>query len=248
MDSDFKLSDSLQSSSINKKGTSSSSQLQFVTDVFSVTKKVSQATKAENVEDTTRKESSSSSYCGPSRMRTKAPYNTPDLYRTYRNIGYESIIGTLRADSNFKINRNSYSIAEFNEFKNKLLKNHPKMGLSNKNTDKTIIYDFNTFKNLQSSNGGFQVEARAKPSYSSSSTAIFSKKVPLLKNQIKSIYDTVHHKKYLKNDLLANHLISNLSQMRELSLSDLKQFNYLNKRRPKNDAFSPSLTVKKINL
>ena len=100
---------------------SSTSQLQFITDVFSVTKKVSKTEKLEET-DVSKKEPSISTYSIPSRMRIKASY-TPDLYLQHKYTAYETIIGTFRVDSNLKMGRNSYTTAEFNEFKNKLLKN-----------------------------------------------------------------------------------------------------------------------------
>ena len=193
--------------------------------------------------DSSRKESSDSSASNLSqtaRTRITAPFNSPDLYRSQKKH-YEGLIGTLRVSDYSKLGRNTYTVSEFNEFKNKLLRNHPKMGLSNKDSDKTVIYDFNTYRNMKAN-----AMTKENP-YMSSSFSLGKNTMPMLKShQIKSMYDTLNNQNH-KNADLANHLISNFSQIRQVSFSDLKRFNLMNRRAQNENPLTPSLMIKKLS-
>ena len=142
----------------------------------------------------------------------------------------------MRVNDYSKIGRNTYTVSEFNEFKNKLLRNHPKMGLS-KDSDKTVIYDFNTYSRMKANNENLYMA----PSYT-----LGKKTIPMLKShQIKSMYDTLNNQNH-KNDDLANHLISNFSQIRQISFNDLKRFNLMHRRMQNDNPLTPSLMIKKL--
>lgn len=223
---------------------STSPQLQFITSTFNISKKLTPPNRANQQHlDSSRKESfdsSASNLSQTARMRITAPFNSPDLYRSQKNT-YEGLIGTLRVNDYSKIGRNTYSVSEFNEFKNKLLRNHPKMGLSNKDSDKTVIYDFNTYRNMKAN-----AMIKENP-YMSSSFSLGKNTMPMLKShQIKSMYDTLNNQNH-KNADLANHLISNFSQIRHVSFSDLKRFNLMKRRAQNENPLTPSLMIKKLS-
>ena len=111
--------------------------------------------------------------------------------------------------------------------------------MANKSSDKTVIYDFNTYKNLQSSHG-IPIESQAKHS----NNFTLAKRVPFLKSQIKSVYDSTHHPKRNKEALNS---VNNFSQMSDISLTDLKRLNNLSRQKQHENLLSPSLTIKKLN-
>ncbi len=222
---------------------SASPQLQFITNTLNISKKLTVSIQAnqQNLESS-RKESSdsTSSYrSNTARMRITAPCNSPDLYRSHKTT-YEGLIGSLRVHDYSKLGRNTYTVSEFNEFKNKLLRNHPKMGTSTKDAEKTVIYDFNTYKNMKANTTSN--ENRFVAPY-----VLPKKAIPILKShQIKSMYDTLNSQNH-KNDDLANHLISNFSQLRQVSFTDLKRFNQMHRRAQNTNPLTPTLLIKKLN-
>ena len=236
MDLDLKnVGSSLVGNIIYKKEKSPRQQLHYITSTLNMSKKIFPLNPTKEAPDTYRKESSDSTTSNAKRLRIIPPFNSPDLYRNHNS--YESVIGSIKVNEHSKLGKNSYTVSEFNEFKNKLLRNNPKMGISNKSNEKTIIYDFNTYKKLQS-----EIVVTSESRFTTT-----TKKTPFLKShQIKSIYDSINFRSNRKNDELANHLVTNFGQLRQVSLTELKRFNLMNKKTPHENVILESLMIKKL--
>ena len=184
------------------------------------------------------------------KLRSKSPYSPSkssiqqiDSYRA-KSSG-ESIIGrnggessSSSIESHRSIGRHTYTTAEFNKFKNKLLQNHPRMGYfssfaSNNNTNSII--DSSNDKTLST---GLIVNNFN----SSNSNPNATKKQALTTSQIKTIYDSIQHQTLVSNINLNN----NSQQNKTKSALEMKRSNYLNYIKHTENFLSSSLVIKQL--
>lgn len=176
------------------------------------------------------------------KLRSKSPYSPSkssvqpiDSYRAKSTIGYGGESSSSSIESHRSTGRHTYTTAEFNKFKNKLLRNHPRMGYFNSfasNNNTNSIIDASNDKLI---NSGLIVN-------SSVSKKASEQQPQLSTSQIKSIYETVQHQTLVSNINLNN----NTQQIKTKSAVELKRSNYLNRVRHTENFLSSSLTIKKL--
>jgi hypothetical protein len=179
------------------------------------------------------------------KLRSKSPYSPSkssvghhpiDSYRAAKSTmgGYGGESSSSSMESHRSTGRHTYTAAEFNKFKNKLLKNHPRLSYfgsfaSNNNTN-TII-DASNDKLL---NAGLVVNSNISTKA--------SQQQQLSTSQIKSIYESVQHQTLVSNVNLNN----NTHHSKTKSAVELKRSNYINRLRHTENFLSSSLTIKKL--
>lgn len=159
---------------------------------------------------------------------TNRPLSYIDIIRSKSSTGESgSSVCSVESPGQQRIQRHNYSVAEFNKFKSKLLKNHSR---------NYYIYDN---ANLNNNNDG-----RLRSSYYQQPAPMFQfqpaniqqnlQKNSLNKehiSQIKSIYETIQRANNLKKQ----------------SSVEMRRMNYLNSIKNTHDVLSNSLSVTKLN-